>query len=582
MAHGPRAVRRGLGGAALTLSKRRLARGGAVAVLALLLSAAIAQPASAADAYREAEEAYAAALNAAPDRAPLPDDPAWRAAMDAVARAMVAGETEVELAWRAGDPASAEVLAAEAAYREAMALGGRLYGSLKWHGRAFPHWEMFLAAGGEVLDESHPPAGLSVEQAATFPTDLSFVTEAVSQLAFARYSAGDLAGARAYYLTLLDLQPANPEALRWLARLAFEEGDTATAIQIWGRLVEVAPDDEGARFFLELSRERDEFGVEASDAYRAGIRAYEAGMLDGAFAQFVRAYELNPRFADAAVWAARSALEAGRPAQAEPYWQAALEVNPADQRSAWFLEFTRAQMRWGVEPASDFYAGQTAYGEADLERARELFLSAATANPDYQDAWVWAARSSQEAGFTAEAIEYWQEVLRLAPGDERARYFLNLAQQQLAFGPEAGEAFASGLAAYQAGDVERARAGLSAAVAAAPDFAEAWSQLARLEFQVGAYAAAAEAYGRALELDPGNDEYEFFAAEARRLAGAAAPQAPDADDATAPADSPDSPDETDPAGPPAPDESEPPAPDAGDDAPDTEIVPLPPAPPGGQ
>ncbi len=527
MAHGAFALRAVRGG-----TERRNGRSGARAaarsaavLLVALLGCLTALPgwagaqAPTRNAVAEAENLYQRALTTDLGREPTPDDGVWRAAIDAAERVTAEAARQLDEARVAAGASSTEALRAEEAYRQALAFTARVYGSVRWHSRAFSHWDAYVAEGGEILPVANPPAGLEGAEAEAFPTDVEFVRAALNQLAFSRYEAGDLEAARAYYLTLLDIEPADPEALRWLARMAFEEGDTATAIQIWGRLVQVAPEDEGARFFLELSRERDEYGAEASEAYRAGIRSYEAGSLAEAFASFERAYAANPDFADAAVWAARSAFELGRPAEAEPYWQAALAADPDDARSAWFLEVTRAQMRWGVAAANDFYAGQTAYADGELDQAEQLFLGATEHNPQYVDAWVWAARSAQEGGRAAEAVGLWQEVLRLDPDDARARHFLQVARQQLAFGPAAGDAFVRGTNAYQVGDVEGARSGFRAAVEAAPDFAAAWSQLGRLEFQVGNFAEAAEAYGRALELEPGNDEYEFFAAEARRLAG---------------------------------------------------------------
>lgn len=466
--------------------------------------------------YRFAESTYAVALNTDLGRAPTPDDTLWRAAIDS-AEHTVAVALAGQQATAAGDSAGHAQVAT--ALRDAYALTARVYGSLGWHSRSNSYWSLYRQAEGQVQASVFAPAGLEPARVALFPTDLQFATAALNQLGFARYEVGDFVSARQYYVDLIELDPDHAEALRWLARMAFEEGDTAEAMQTWGRLVQVAPDDEGARFFLELSREREEVGVEASEAYRAGIRAYEAGDLAGAHELFSSAFDHNPAFADAAVWAARSAFEAGRPTAAQPYWLAALEVDPEDARSAWFLEVTRAQIRWGVAAANDFYAGQTVYAQNDLDQAEQLFRSAASRNPIYVDAWVWAARTSQEAGRAEEAVGLWQEVLRLDPSDSRARYFVQLAQQQLAFGPEAGEAFERGMAAYQIGDVEGSRAGFTEAVEHAPTFAAAWSQLGRLEFQVGNYAAAAAAYARALEIEPGNEEYEFFAAESRRLAG---------------------------------------------------------------
>ena len=55
-------------------------------------------------------------------------------------------------------------------------------------------------------------------------------------------------------------------------------------------------------------------------------------------------------------------------------------------------------MRWGVDAALAYYDGLAAYEVADLESASSSFVAATEANPDYKEAWVWAARSLQENG----------------------------------------------------------------------------------------------------------------------------------------------------------------------------------------
>jgi tetratricopeptide (TPR) repeat protein len=162
--------------------------------------------------------------------------------------------------------------------------------------------------------------------------------------------------------------------------------------------------------------------------------------------------------------------------------------------------------------------GQTAEYEY-LQAANEAFVEAARASAEFEDAWVWAARTYQELGNHAEAIYWWQGVLRLDPGDSRAEYFLSQAQNQLAYGVAAGEAFTRAVRAYQVADVAAAETAFREAVEANPEFAAAWGWLGRIAFADERYEDAAEAFSRAAELQPDNQDYAFFAEEARRLAG---------------------------------------------------------------
>ena len=207
----------------------------------------------------------------------------------------------------------------------------------------------------------------------------------------------------------------------------------------------------------------------------------------------------------------------GQPEQARRHWSRALALDPSDEGAAYFLEVAEAQVAWGVEAAEAYYLGQTLYEQGDLEAAAESFVAATRSNPDYLDAWVWAARSNQETKRFAEAIYYWQGVLRRDPGDQRAGYFLGLAEQQLIYGVEAGRAFVEAVAAFQAADFETAEAYFLEAVEHNPEFAEAYGWLGRLYFAQANYLEAARYYELALALEPENDDYRYFMEESLRL-----------------------------------------------------------------
>jgi tetratricopeptide (TPR) repeat protein len=270
---------------------------------------------------------------------------------------------------------------------------------------------------------------------------------------------------------------------------------------------------------LSLITERERVGEAASEAYREGLSAYEEDRLGEAHAAFAKAVAANPEFVDAAVWAGRTALELELPATAVRFWERVVARRPGDGGARYFLDVARTQALWGVEAGRAFFAGQSAYERGDLESAADSFVSALEANPSMLEAWVWAARTSQELGEPEEALYFWQGVLERRPDDERARYFTELARQQIEFGPRAGQAFAEAVRHYQLAEFDQAEAGFRQAVEANPQFALAWAWLGRLYFTRADYPAAAEAYRRAAELQPANEDYSFFANEAARLAG---------------------------------------------------------------
>ncbi|HET8984320.1 MAG TPA: tetratricopeptide repeat protein [Trueperaceae bacterium] len=473
-----------------------------VLYIAVALMQAVAAQGGAGSAYRAAAEVARGALVEAQTsgETPHPDRPVWQDAFQA-------GEAALAVARAGGDPD--ELV-------DALRFNARVYAVVGWYSRAFESFDALLVEGGELTTQSVPSAvdGESV------PSDRELFVTSTNQLGFARYQAGDTEGAQAYYLTVLEMVPDEPEALRWLGRIAFEQGDAEGARSAglyFGRLVELYPEDQSAVYYAGLSRDRVEYGVAASDRFQRGIQLYEAGDLEGALVEFKLALVENQRYVNAEVWAGRIELESSRPERAVEHWRNVVAARPDDEGAAWFLGYAETLARWGVEPGELYYRGLGAYEAGDLESATADFQAAAAANDTFVDAFVWAARSLQEADAPLEAIPYWERVLVLDPSDDRAAWYLTRARQALEFGPVAGPAYYDALAHYQAGDPAEAERLLRVAVGANPDFAQAWGYLGRIAFQDGRYAEAEEAYGRAAAAAPEVDDYAFFAGEARAL-----------------------------------------------------------------
>ncbi|MEX2535436.1 MAG: tetratricopeptide repeat protein [Trueperaceae bacterium] len=388
------------------------------------------------------------------------------------------------------------------------------HSEVNWYVRAHELWLEYLDAGGTLAPQPQDE-GLSAASA---------FAEAGNQLGFARYASGNTAAAVGYYQTVLRHVPDDPEALYWLGRLNLELGQGEAARGYFERLLAEEPEHQTAGFYLALVDERERVGAEASRAYREGLSAYEENRLAEAHDSFARAVRINGDFADAAAWAGRTALELARPVAAADYWELALQLRPNDDRARYFLEVSNTQALWGVAAGQAFFQGQAAYSQGDIEAAAQAFARAVEANPLMVDAWVWAARASQESGVPEDAVYYWQGVLERRPNSEQASYFLEVARQQIEFGTEAGLAFAQAVRHYQLAEFDEAESGFRRAVEENPQFSTAWGWLGRLYFTRANYEEAAEAYGRAYQLEPSNDDYGFFAEEAERLAVESRPQ----------------------------------------------------------
>ncbi len=440
----------------------------ALAAMLLLASAAANNP-----------EELSAAVEAAREsgQRPHPDQTLWR-------EAIRTGEQA-----RAAEPGSAEVLR----------LLARLYSEVSWHIRAYDTWLEFASVSGEAPDEQA-------------------FAEAAHQLGFARYSAGDLAGALEYYRALASMQPGNAGALYWLGRSQLESGADDAAAATFRELGAHAEADSLAASQLRLANQVAVYGAAAGRSFAHGLNSYDSGDVSGALSHFEAAFEANMEFTQAAVWAGRSALELGEPGLAARYWRWAVDLDPSDERSRYFLGLAERQDRWGADAVAEFDRGQEQYQAGALTDALASFEAAFRLSPGYLDALSWSARVAQELGRFEVAVDYWSRVLSLDPDDQGARYFMNMAGQRVAFGSEVSDAFLHGVGLYQQADFAAAEEEFLAVTLESPEFAPAWGYLGQIYFSQRRYALAADAYETARRLEPDNEEYTFFAMEALRLA----------------------------------------------------------------
>ena len=292
-------------------------------VLALAPAQGLAPEAEAALAEARAATDAAIAANAPS----FPDQPLWAAAIDAAQRA-------VDLA---PDDARTLGLLAEAYTRSG------------FHGPAWTTWTRFLDAGHGLTPEWTP---------------LFLATG--EELAWSAYERGDLDRAAEIHLDVLETVPFSKESRVWVARIRMEQGRPLDALPYWEAVVAQDPDDARARYFLGLAEDQVRWGIEAADAFRAGVAAYEQGDMDAARRALERATRANDAYAEAWAWRGRIAYEASSWLAAERLYARALELAPDNATYRWFREASRREL--AAEEAAE---AEEAAAAAEAEAAQE-------------------------------------------------------------------------------------------------------------------------------------------------------------------------------------------------------------------
>lgn len=277
-----------------------------------LLSFALAQtlPDAAEDALFAARNAMQQAIEQ--DVPPYPDQPLWAEAARHARRA-------VELA--PNHPRTQGTLA-------------EVYSRSTFHARAWSAWQAYLNAG-HGLDATQTPLFL----------------ETGEEMAWSAYQRGDRERAAAIHLDVLDAVPFSKESRVWMGRIRLEQRRPADAIPYWEAVVAQDPDDDRARYFLELATDQARWGVDAAQAFRDGVSHYEANDLNAAMRAFERATDANSAYPDAWAWRGRVAFERGSWVVARNHYASALELDPGNDTYSYFRN--EAQRRLDGSTTSD-------------------------------------------------------------------------------------------------------------------------------------------------------------------------------------------------------------------------------------
>ena len=296
----------------------------------------------------------------------------------------------------------------------------------------------------------------------------------------------------------LSLEANNLEVLRFAVETYVELGWHSRVWLYWER-------------YLEAGGERDPKLVEkvGEAATELGYSRYKSGDIQGALDYYEETLEKDPNNSGAIVWLARIYFEQGQPEKALPLWQIAAKDKLAESAD-YFLERTQQQITYGVTASNAFNEGMTSYEKGDLVAAQQEFSEATEGNADFQEAWTWLGRTSLELQQPRVAEQAWRKVTELAPNDGNAKYFLQVATEQLNWGILAATAFREGITLYNQGSLSEANARFVASLTYNPNYLDAAKWAARTYQEAEDNSNAIRYWRTALNIDPNDEAAKYF------------------------------------------------------------------------
>lgn len=146
----------------------------------------------------------------------------------------------------------------------------------------------------------------------------------------------------------------------------------------------------------------------------------------------------------------------------------------------------------------------------ELDWVMQHLDEAVKLDPSLFEAYYWKARILYEKGQLKETAEVLKAALKASPGQKKGEWLLEVVEGSLANGEEAYLSYAQAYNFYEKGELDRALKIYSDAVAANPNYAAAYSWIARINMERQNYAVAVENYEKVLKLEPDNTRAAWF------------------------------------------------------------------------
>ena len=285
-------------------------------------------------------------------------------------------------------------------------------------------------------------------------------------------------------------EPNNPDYQLLRATIYTDVGFWKQAEYSWDAYLKVRPDDNAAR------------SLAATVQYNMGYAAYTRADLVSAPIFFQKCSLLQPDNSACVIWNARVALEGGSYADAARLYQQAAQLAPNDKTVGYFLQVSQNAGKYGPAATTAYSRAYEATDKNDKAGALALYQQATAAAPNFIEAWREQGRLALELGNLPSATAAYTAVSSLPGANAADKYNLGVVQEAQGVGLLATQAFRGAYVSYSKGDKAGADAGFQKATQLSPNYAKAWSWVGRLAYERKDYPAAAEAYGKAVSLNP--------------------------------------------------------------------------------
>ena len=277
--------------------------------------------------------------------------------------------------------------------------------------------------------------------------------------------------------------------------------------------------------FIELVEinqlESEDIYEKASQAYfRLGYSFYSKKEFEKAIEYFNSSIKYNPDLLEPHIYLTQLYYDIGEIGLSIDESEEVLRIDPQNKDISWLIKKSEKSQKIGREAYEYYEKGYLSYKEGNYDMAVKNFEQSIAYNSKFKESHYYLALVFYELADFNQAIEQWNEAIKLDPFDNSAKHFLNRSLEEKEFGRETLKYFNVGYEYYLNGEYEKAIEAFNKSLEMNAEFEKARKYLSRSYYQLDQMDKYREERGKASDLTSNSEDgkaeehyklgYEFY------------------------------------------------------------------------
>jgi len=218
--------------------------------------------------------------------------------------------------------------------------------------------------------------------------------------------------------------------------------------------------------------------------FKLGYAFYSKKEFEQAIEYFNSSIKYNPDLLESHIYLVQVYYDIGKIGLSLDECEEVLRIDPQNKEIPWFIKKNEQAKKYGRKAYENYEKGYLAYKNNNYPEAINYFKSSILNNSEYKDSHYYLALSYYKIGDFDNSISQWNEVIKIDPFDNSAKYFLNKNLEEKKYGRDTLRYFNTGYDYYIKGEYKKAIEEFKKSLNCNPKFEKAQKYLSRSYYQL--------------------------------------------------------------------------------------------------